>query len=332
MANEGPAGYDAARSEAALFDVSDRGKVAVTGKEAAFFLHNLSTNDVKNLKPGAGCELFLATLKAKAVAHGYLYHQPDDGTYWFDLPPSQAERVVQHLDHFLISEQVEFADRTAEFSQFHLAGPRVPEVLRQTFPELPELGELQMVLRPFGAGRPCQVRRHSPLGGLGYDVVCPSEQAGDVSEKLVQAGARPGSRDAYEVLRIEAGTPVYGVDIDDNNLVMEVGRTKQAICYTKGCFLGQEPIVRARDIGHVNRTLLGVRIAGEAPVPRGAKLFRAGQEAGQVTSSAWSPRLGTVIGLAYVRRGSQEPGTVLEVEAEGGRRTAEVASLPFSGA
>src|SRR2546423_8068051 len=102
MANEGPAGYDAARSEAVLFDASDRGKVAVTGKEAAFFLQNLSTNDVKNLQPGAGCELFLATLKARAVAHGYLYHQPDDGTYWFDLPPGQAERVIQHLDHFLI--------------------------------------------------------------------------------------------------------------------------------------------------------------------------------------------------------------------------------------
>src|SRR3954463_15534227 len=104
---------------------------------------------------------------------------------------------------------------------------------------------------------------------------------------------------------------------------MEVGRTKQAICYTKGCFLGQEPIVRARDIGHVNRTLLGVKIAGNDVVVRGARLFRDGQEVGQITSSARSPRLG-VIGLAYIRRGSQEPGTVLEVEAEGGRRSAEV--------
>src|SRR5262249_49022165 len=101
--------------------------------------------------------------------------------------------------------------------------------------------------------------------------------------------------------------------------------------YSKGCFLGQEPLVRIRDLGHVNRLLLGLKIPGSEAVPPGAKLFRADKEVGQVTSSVVSPRLGSAIAPAYVRRGNQEPGTAVEVEVEGNRRTAEVTALPFAG-
>jgi folate-binding protein YgfZ len=147
----------------------------------------------------------------------------------------------------------------------------------------------------------------------------------------MQAGARPAGLEAYNVLRIEAGTPVYGPDIDESRLVMEVGRTAQAISYTKGCYLGQEPVVMARDRGHVNRTLMGLRLREREVVPHGTRLLRDDKEAGQVASSVFSPRLGTAIALAYVRRGHQEPGTIVEVETSAGRRTAEVVSLPFGG-
>src|SRR5437764_1149550 len=101
--------YRLAREQAALFDVSHRGKVELTGKDAAAFLHNLSSADIKGLAPGAGCEMFLANIKAKAIAHGYVYRlvQEDRESFWLDLPPGLAEKVVKHLDHFLISEQVE---------------------------------------------------------------------------------------------------------------------------------------------------------------------------------------------------------------------------------
>src|SRR5262249_2121769 len=118
---------------------------------------------------------------------------------------------------------------------------------------------------------------------------------------------------------VEAGTPLYGADVTENNLAPEVGRTAQAISYTKGCYLGQEPIVRLRDLGHANRELTGLRIDGPEPAPAGAKLWREGKEVGQVTSSVYSPALGTAIALAYVRRGSTEPGTAVEVESGGGR-------------
>src|SRR5207248_9238246 len=99
----------------------------------------------------------------------------------------------------------------------------------------------------------------------------------------------------------------------------------------KGCYLGQEPIVRLRDLGHVNRVLTGLRIDGTEPAAPGAKLWRDGKEAGQVTSSVFSPGLGTAIALAYVRRGSTDPGTALEVEINATRARASVTSLPFSG-
>jgi folate-binding protein YgfZ len=145
------------------------------------------------------------------------------------------------------------------------------------------------------------------------------------------AGVRPAGLETYHTLRVEAGTPLYGVDIDESNLAPEVGRTRQAISYTKGCYLGQEPIVRIRDLGHVNRSLLAVKIAAQEPVPRGTRLFREGKEVGQVTSSVVSPRLGATLALAYLRRGSDNAGTALEVEAGGGRRAAEVVALPLPG-
>ena len=139
---------------------------------------------------------------------------------------------------------------------------------------------------------------------------------------MPQAGVKPASPEVHEVLRIEAGTPEYGKDMDDDRFVMEVGRTAQAICYTKGCYLGQEPIVMARDRGQVNRTLDGgqVRRRQGTPVAAGSKLFAGDAEVGQITSSVWSPRLQQVLALAYLRRGHQQPGTLVVHEGRQGRR------------
>src|SRR5439155_4477699 len=133
---------------------------------------------------------------------------------------------------------------------------------------------------------------------------------------LTQAGARPAGKEAFEVLRVEAGVPRYGVEMNEERFVVEVGRTPQAISYSKGCYLGQEPIVMARDRGHVNRTLLGLKLNGD-PAPHGSLLHRDGKEVGRVTSSVVSPRLGAAVALGYLRRGCWEPGTAVEVEVDG---------------
>ena len=319
--------YQQARSGAALFDQSHRGKLELTGKEAAFFLHNLCTNDVNNLPLGAGCEAFLTTNKARIVSHFLIYHvRLHDGrpALWLDLPPGTSEKVIQHLDRFLISEQVEFADRTREFAQLHLTGPNATQVLeRALVDDVPALEELQHMERTFGGNATSHIRRHDALGLPGYDIVCLKERAEAVWQFLLRGGAKPAGRQVFETLRIEAGTPAFGADMDETTFAPEVNRVAQAICYTKGCYLGQEPIVMARDRGQVNRTLLGVKLP-DGPVPNGSLLYRDGKEIGRVTSSVVSPQLGTAIGLAYLRRGHQEPGTRLEIETGGIRHPAEV--------
>ncbi len=126
--------YQQVRSGCGLFDLSHRGKLELTGPEAASFLHNLCTNDINDLPLGAGCEAFLTTNKARVVAHILVYHvRLHDGrdALWLDVPPGEAEKIIQHLDRYLVSEQVEFADRTREFVHLHLAGPDARMVLEK---------------------------------------------------------------------------------------------------------------------------------------------------------------------------------------------------------
>src|SRR5260370_35673815 len=133
--------------------------------------------------------------------------------------------------------------------------------------------------------------------------------------------------ETLEIIGVEAGLPVYGIDSDENILAPEVGRP--AISYAKGCYLGQETIVRIRDLGHVNRMLRGLKVVEGRESPRGSKVFRDSKEVGEVTSSVTSPRLGAVIALAYLHRSCQEPGMRVEVAMGTERLNAEVSSLPF---
>jgi folate-binding protein YgfZ len=317
--------YRAAHAGAAAFDQSPRGKVEVSGPDAPRFLHNLSSNDVLNLAPGAGCEAFLMTAKARVVAYLLLYHLPAPGggpAFWLDLAPEMAPKVIRHLDYYLISERVEFTDHTTALAQVHVAGPRAGDVLGRVAAGLPPLEDLHAA-HAGGPGGTLQVRRHDGLGVPGYDILCQAFAAAPLWEALLAAGARPAGREAYEALRVEAGTPAYGVDIDENTFAPEAGRTARAISYTKGCYLGQEPIVMARDRGQVNRTLLHVTLPA-GPVPPGSPLFRDGKEVGRVTSSVRPPGKDAAVGLAYVRRGSQDPGTALEVEVAGRRHPCTV--------
>lgn len=328
--------YRRAREGAALFDLSHRGKVELIGPEAAVFLHNLLTNDIKGLPYSRGCESFLCNAQARVLAYVLVYRLKvfDDSAYltshdafWLDLDPGQGEKVARHLDRHLISERAEIADRTTSFAHLHLAGPQAPALAEQD--GIKGLAVRELMQNGWG-GDTVQFRRNDRLGVPGYDVVCPAGKAEWYWNHWLERGARPAGLRAEDALRVEAGTPAYGRDVTEANLAPEVGRTPQAISYAKGCYLGQEPIVRLRDLGHVNRVLTGLRVEGSEPVPDGAKLTRDGKEAGQVTSSAWSPALGTVVALAYVRRGSGEPGTALEIESGSGRVHASVAALPFA--
>jgi len=219
---------------------------------------------------------------------------------------------------------VTLTDRTNELAQLHLAGPNAAAVLAAVGIDA---GEWKLnTFRMQGPG--LTVRCVDPLGLPGYDLVCPMDEVAELWNKLGHAGARPAHQEVWEILRVEAGTPVFGIDMDDTTFAPEVSRTARAISYNKGCYLGQEPIVMARDRGVVQRGFVGL-LVGDEPVPAGSTLHRDAKEVGRVTSSARSPARGQAVALAYVRRGSQTPGTVLEVDVGGTRRKAEVTALPM---
>jgi folate-binding protein YgfZ len=325
--------YQAALSGAALFDRSEAGKLVLTGPDAPMFLGNLSTNDIKNLPLGGGCEAYFCDPRAKVQFQAWVYHaRLGDGGHalWVETTPGRNADLLKYLDRYLISERVELADRTAEFAQFHLAGPAAKAVLEKAVADpVPDLPEFAHTERTFGGRVVAGVRRRDPLGVPGYDLVCPADEADGLRRALEAAGAVPGSAGTYEVLRVEAGTPVFGPDIDTTRFVMEVGNAARAVSYAKGCFLGQEPIVMARDrAGHVNRAFSGVKVIEGGPLPAGTKLLRDGQEVGVVTSSCHSPRLGAAVALGYLKWKHQEPGLRLEAEAPDGRRPVEVLGLP----
>ena len=306
--------YQQALTGAVVFDHSDQGKIIVAGPDARAFLHNLSTNDIKNMKPGTCCEAFFATAQAKAVAYARIFFDASDDKefFWLDLEPGQNQKVFTHLDRYIVSEQVELSDVTEDYCQWHVAGPGAEKVLEK--PAIPASGS---------------TRRCQRLNLPGWDVLCRRGDSQQLLTLLTGNGAILAGPEVFNVLRIEAGMPVYGIDIDENRFVVEVGRIKQAISYTKGCYLGQEPIVMARDRGHVNRTLLGLRVRADETLPPGTKLTRDDKVVGEVTSSEISPRLGT-IGLAYIRRGNQEPGTLLQWTTDSRVGTAVVESFPFN--
>ncbi len=323
--------YHAAITTAALFDTCTAGKIEVSGPDGPKFLTNLSTNDLRAMPLGGGCETYFLDHKAKTLFVAWAYHILNAGKHaiWLDTTPGRGAKLFAHLDRYLISEAVELADVTEQYAQFHLAGPRAADVLTSALgDQLPDLAEFQHMERAFGRV-PCSIRRHDRLGGAGWDLVCPRAVAVGVSQMLVAAGATLAGPDTFETLRIEAGTPVYGVDIDESRFVMEIARVPRAVDYTKGCFIGQEPIIMARDrAGFVNRAFSIVKVQGTDPLPAGTKLLREGQDVGVVTSSVVSPRFGGPIALGYLRRGHQDTGLLLEASAPNGPVPVEVLGLP----
>lgn len=324
--------YESALTGAALFDRSSTGKLVLSGPDAPSFLHNLCTNSVKDLPLGGGAPAYFCDPRGKVQFQAIIYHVrlADGPAMWLETTPSHHQDMARYLDRYLISERVTITDRTDDFAQFHLAGPAAKSILENAIgASLPEIDEYQHMERTIGTEAVANLRRRDPLGLPGYDVVCLSSLAEEVRQRLQAGGAVLAGNQTFETLRVEAGTPVFGLDIDSNRFVMEVSDAARCVSYSKGCFLGQEPIVMARDrAGHVNRSLRAVKVLEGGPLMPGTKLIHDGLEVGQSTSSVYSPRLAMPIALCYLRWKHQDPGLRLLAESPQGRQAVEVLSMP----
>jgi folate-binding protein YgfZ len=287
-------------------DVSDRSQIAMFGRDRAQLLHGLCTNNIKALRPGEGCEAFLTSIQGKTT--GFIYVFCGQESLIIDSVPGVAAEMIRSLGRYVIREDVRFVDHTSDWSEFLVGGPLAASSLKQLLEVDPPTLPLQnsQVSRREGQVR---VRRVPFTGPDCFFVSVDRPVANALLAELAAAGAVRSDAPAIDTARIEAGTPLYGRDVTEENLPQEVDRTSLAISFTKGCYLGQETIARLDALGHVNRTLCGVRFAHTEVPPPGTEIRVDEKVACRITSSCWSLRLDAPLALAYVRRGLNHVGS-----------------------
>lgn len=326
--------YAALRGTAAAMDLGFRGRICLTGADRARFLHGQVTNNVKDLRAGEGCYAALVTAKGKIQSDLNIFQLPDE--LLLDFEPGFTGVVSERLEKFIIADDVQIVNAALYYGLLSVQGPKAGAAvsslaLAMQLPAKPftftsakdeTLGEIYLINQPR-------------LGMPGFDLFVPLPALAAAWEKLTvavkQVGGRACGWRASEMVRIEAGIPRFGVDMDETNLAPETGIEARAISYTKGCYIGQEVIARIRTYGQVTKALRGLRFVDDlkALPAKGDKIFQGSKEVGYVTSVTNSPTLKANIALGYVRKEANEPGTELTVQTAEGAAAAKVVALPF---
>jgi len=322
--------YDAIRTSAGLVDLSSSGVIEAIGPDRAQFLHRMLTNDVKALVPGQGCYATFLTPQGRTLADMKVYCLED--SLFLTVEAGLSEKVTAGLRKFSIGNRVELLDRSADLSLLSIQGVKSGDFLSQVTPKLsPCLEPFSHSATQIGTAhvRICCVNR-TPF--TGYDLLVPHEDLEQTWNLFVERGRpwglRPVGWEALNVHRVEAGIPLYGVDVDETQIPLEAG-LDSAISLKKGCYIGQEIIARATYLGHLNRRLGGLVLAGQQLAAKDAKIFKEQKEVGWITSSVYSLGLKRCIALGYLRREVWEPGTNLAIDSPSGRIQCEVTTLPF---
>lgn len=319
----------AVRRGAGLFALPERGVIRVTGGERTRWLDGMISQDVQVLEaagPGSGCRALLLTHQGRIVADLRVLRLED--AYLMELARAAVAPVIEHLDRYIIADDVTLSDESDVTARLALEGPRSFEVLAAATGvpvEIPAGGWTQLEL----AGAELIAAAFSQTRQPAVQLLVPAGPVEAVTAALREAGADrglvDGDADTLECLRIEAGEPLMGREIDDTVLPAEL-RLDEAISETKGCYTGQEVVARMRSRGRANHLLVGLRfdsVDGALPAS-GSELFHEGRRAGELTSAVRSPSQGA-IGLGFVKAALAEPGSLLRV----GDVVVAVAELPF---
>ena len=322
-----------------LIDLSSRGRFLVSGSEAVQFLNGLVTNDMKTLEewkwmpaafPNAQGRLIAPVRILRVVRAGESDAEGSDcRTFLIDTEAITHDRIMKTIERFTMAGDFRVGDITNQTAQLTVQGQKAADVVRIV------LGEEAATLRAHWATQltwqnaDLMLIRSSHTGENGFDLIINTEHAASLWDRFVNAGARAVGYAALEVLRIEAGIPRYGIDMDETNVVTEAA-LDEAVSYTKGCYVGQEIIARIKYRGHVAKKLSGLAFGREAKVEAGADIRSLDdKETGRLTSVAYSPRLNQTLALGYLKYDYLTPGTEVKIAAAGGDVLATVAALPF---
>jgi len=309
-----PDQYRALHEHAGLVRRESRGRILLRGADRKAYLHGLLSNDVLGLGTGDWCYATLLTAQGRMVSDMRVFELGD--RILLDLEREVAPAVAEHLDRFVITEDVAVENATDALGQLGVYGPDAAQIAGLA------------AVDPSTA--PLFILPSSDIGIDGLDLIVASERAEALASALQRAGAVVVGADTAEVTRIEAGIPRFLVDMDATTIPLEAGIEDRAIRLTKGCYVGQEVIVPVlhRGGGRVAKKLVGL-VLGGAGAP-GDPVLAGDREVGRLTSAVDSPRLGKPIALAYVHRDFLEPGTALQVRTATGDFAAVVVRRPFA--
>lgn len=305
---------------AVSFDLSDWSQIDVSGTGARAFLHSFCTNDINRLATGDCCEAFFCDVKGRIHAHTQVLAGED----FFRLlgVRGTADVLVPHLRKYLLDAPVEITDRSEELGLLCLHGNGIQEILQTVSGQQISLEPQRGLTMETPAG---------PLLVATVDLLSHHTQlvSGDrfavesLREQIPAQFLELGDRDLFELLRIEAGYPHYGRDLTAQEIAQSAARTRQTISFTKGCYLGQEPIARLDAMGHTTKELRGLRIAGTG-IQGGDTVIAEGKEVGRVTTVSPSADAAETLTLAMLRVQHAAPGTEVIIQTATGERSAQV--------
>jgi aminomethyltransferase len=327
-----PPDYRTALEQSAMRDESAAGRIFMRGRDAASLLHRLSTNDIVGLKPGQGARTVLTTSIGRIIDVLYVYRLEDGMLITTSL--NQGPPVYGLLKkNIFFNDQVTLEPAGRSHGQLALYGPEAAAVLEQLagagLPDLPLHHHAEIAL----AGVPVRVARREPIGGPSFTLFVPAESMEAMQTALREAGAQSLSDETFDTLRVEQGYGVWGREWSKEYIPLETGLL-DAICFSKGCYVGQEIIARMESRNRLAKQLRGLRLTmddGRWTMDKQSstqKLEVGGKEAGDLTSAVVSPRFGP-IALAYVRTAHAAPGSMVGIA--GTDAHGEVVELPFAG-
>ncbi|MDA1095001.1 MAG: hypothetical protein O3A25_17285 [Acidobacteria bacterium] len=338
------ASYVAARRSSVFIDLSDRGRIAVGGVDRASYLQGLQTNDVEALSAGDGCYALFLTPQGRVECDASILCL--DNELLLDVHPTVTVALAARLAEFVFTEDVTVEDRTSTWVSFGVHGPQAGDLVATvarpgsgseaglaTVAELAALPEYHHRLGEF-EGEPVVVSRSHAIGETGFVLYLPSATGPALRRALLAEGSVELDTTTLDLLRIEAGRPAFPADLDSETIPLEAGVEDRAISMTKGCYVGQEVIVRIlhRGKGRVARRLVGLRFDAGVQPPLAGAVLTVGDEVasvGAVTSAGLSPAIGGVIALGYVKRDLADVGTVLTAQDGDQRHSVTVTETPF---
>lgn len=317
--------YSALHNGALLFDRADRTRMRVSGPKAAELVTGMVTNDVSALSPGEGQYAAALTAKGKIVADLRIFAFED--SLLIDTSAAAASGWKEMVRKYVNPRIAPYHDVTSELSDLGIFGRSARMVVAKAMDiddkELAALAAYNHISRPF-TDVTATIARVPDLDVEGFEIFVPTQAVEALRKQFHSAGVHEGSKDTWQVARIEAGRPEWGIDMDDSTLPQEANFDElNAISYTKGCYIGQETVARVHFRGHVNRFLRRLRFVTRPAPPKGAELLdETGKVIGDVRSSALSPRFGG-IALGMVRR-EATPGTTLQAKWPDGECSVQI--------